>query len=228
VQIQDFLELAEEKKDTCLRPFELTQTTPIMHFFQTRPSLFEVQPGNGMNTPLGFQAQLNLNNLAMLPVMNAPSFNRVPCPTPQLLPSRSPANVYNSNLKAQARIQTQQIDSAIHLLKMQYDAIMASVQQTPTQPLEHTPLQTPLLPPLRSTSATSSPAIEQTSFAMHFELPDPESDEQSTAACPVDTKRKFPSDPDGILVTCLADSDSCSPSKNPESTSQSKKRIRRQ
>ena len=187
---------------------------------QSQPSILEVQCV-GMNTPWRFQAPLN--NVTMLPVMNAPAFNVAarPCQSrimPQLLPSRSPANTYKPDLKVQARIQTQQIDSAIQLLKMQYDAIMASVHKS-NLPQEQQ------LPPQPSTSAASTPVVDQKSFAAHFELPGPESEAQGTPARFMDatntSKRKTHGDSDGI-------SDSCSPSKSSECSRQSTKRLRRQ
>ncbi len=182
-----------------------------------------VQPN--MNTPWGFHTQLN--NLAMLPVIHVPSFNVSPCPSmnmPQHLSSSCPAYVYKSSLKAQARIQTQQIDTAIQLLKMQYDEIMASVQNS------HQPLDQP--PPLESTSATPSPVFDQTSFSVQFELPGPGSDEKPSKAREMESstifKRKTESHPDGISITSLVDSESCPPTKTSESDLQSKKRRRRQ
>jgi hypothetical protein len=181
---------------------------------------FEDQPG--MSAPWGFQTQLN--NIAMLPVMHVPSYNVVACPcpsmsTPHLLASRNHANVYKSNLKAQARIQTQQIDSAIQLLKMQYDAIMASVQKS-NQPLE----QSSAPPP---TSATLSKVVDQKSFAIQFELPRPESDVQGPTVRVVDStppyKRKTEGDPDGISN----DSESCPQGKTSDSSLQAQKRLRR-
>uniref|UniRef100_A0A7S0QNC8 Uncharacterized protein n=1 Tax=Cryptomonas curvata TaxID=233186 RepID=A0A7S0QNC8_9CRYP len=194
-----------------------------MESYKPQASLFEVQPG--MNTPWGFQN--HLNNLATLPMMRVPAFNAASCFCPSMntpqLPSRSPANVYKSNLKVQAQIQTQQIDSAIQLLKMQYDAIMASVQKS------NLPLEGPNQQP--STSATSSQVVDQKSFVMQFELPRPESDEQSTATRVMDTatacKRKTDRQSDGISIASV-DSESCSLSKTPASSLQSNKRLRRQ
>lgn len=177
---------------------------------QNPASLFEVQPG--VKIPWGFQTHLNLNSLAMLPVMKSPAFNVAPCPcpsmsTPQFLPPRS--SVYNSNLKTQARIQTQQIDSAIQLLKMQYDAIMASVQ-------EKHEISSPL--PLPS-SATPSQVVDHKSFSTLFELPAPEADEKATFTCVLDLAR---------CKRKVHDSVSCSQSKSPEPNLHSEKRLRRQ
>jgi hypothetical protein len=199
-----------------------------MQSVRTQTSLYEGQPG--MNVPWGFQAHLKWNNLAMLPVMNPPAFNFVSCPcpsmnTPQFLPSRSPANVFKSSLKAQARIQAQQIDSAIQLLKMQYDAVMASVQNSHNQTLEQPNF------PLSSTAAAPSQVVDQKSFAMRFELPDPESDKQCSAASVMETassKRKIRYDFHGVSITSLADFASYSPIKNSECSVPSKKRTRRQ
>ena len=189
---------------------------------------FQPQPQPSMNTPWGFQT--HLNTLAMLPAMRVPAVNACPCPcpsnTPQLFPSRSPANAYKSNLKVQAQIQlqTQQIDSAIQLLKMQYDAIMASVQKS------NLPMDQPTQQPT-STSATSSHVVDQKSFAMQFELPCPESDEPSTATRAMDTttacKRKAGRHLEGISITSV-DTEPCSLSKASESSLQSNKRLRRQ
>jgi hypothetical protein len=166
-----------------------------------------------------YQAHLNL------PVMRAPALNvgAFACPLmhTQLMSARSPADVYNSNLKAQARIQAQQIDSAIQLLKMQYDAIMASVQQSHNQPLDQPSTQ----------SSTSSQVVDQTSFSTQFDLPGPASEEQVAATSAIDTtsscKRKSGSQSGRMSITSLA-SDSCSPNKATGSELQSKKRLRRQ
>eukprot|EP00291_Cryptomonas_curvata_P020937 CAMPEP_0172171550 /NCGR_PEP_ID=MMETSP1050-20130122/11955_1 /TAXON_ID=233186 /ORGANISM="Cryptomonas curvata, Strain CCAP979/52" /LENGTH=175 /DNA_ID=CAMNT_0012842995 /DNA_START=79 /DNA_END=606 /DNA_ORIENTATION=- len=175
-----------------------------------------------MNTPWGFQN--HLNNLATLPMMRVPAFNAASCFCPSMntpqLPSRSPANVYKSNLKVQAQIQTQQIDSAIQLLKMQYDAIMASVQ-TSHQPLEQPSSAT-------SASATSSPVVDQKSFSAQFELPGPESDEQPAEAREMDSATTSKRRTAGISITSLVDSESCPSIKTSECNLQSKKRLRRQ
>jgi hypothetical protein len=184
-----------------------------MQFPTLKASLFEVQPS--MNASRAFKGHIKLNNPAMLPAMNAPAFNGAPCPCPALfLPQRR----YQNDLKVQARIQTQQIDSAIQLLKMQYDAIMASVQDKP-----HTSTTVP-------STATSSQDVDHKSFAMQFELPFPEPDEDVAVACALDTaacKRKMHREFDGISITSLVDSDSCL-SKTSESNLQSKKRLRAQ
>ena len=70
------------------------------------------------------------------------------------------ANHVRPSLKAQAQLQTQQIDSAIQLLKMQYDAIMLSVHRA-SQSSSSTQL-----PCCNVTAAT-----DQASFATQFELP---------------------------------------------------------
>ncbi len=199
----------------------------MQSFQQTNTPIFEIQ--QGMNPQWGLPA--HLNNLGMLPVMRTPALNvgAFACPpmsSPQLMSTRSPENVYQSNLKAQARIQAQQIDSAIQLLKMQYDAIMSSVQQSQShnQPAEQ-------LPPVPSTSAISTQVVDQTSFSAQFELPGPESNEQVATARVMDTattcKRKTDSD-DGISITSLVDSESSPPSKTSESDMRSNKRLRRQ
>jgi hypothetical protein len=175
-----------------------------MQPFQPSSSLLQVQ--TSVNAPRGFQ--IHLNNMAMLPVMCAPA---VPCPCPsQLMHPKGSANAYQ---KARARIQTQQIDSAIQLLKMQYDAIMASVQIS----------NLPVEGPQQSTSATSPQVVDQKSFAMQFELPRPESDEQGAATTlAIDTtsacKRKTDSHPD----------ENTRANKTSESSLPSKKRLRRQ
>ncbi len=176
-----------------------------------------------MNTHL-----LQMNSLAMLPVIRPPAFNVISCPcppmiVPQLLPTRCPANDYNTNLKAQVRMQTQQIDSAIQLLKMQYDAIMSSVQQSPHQ--SHLIREQPS-PSMKS---ATSQVVDHKSFSMRFELSGPDFDEQIGTACVMDTpttcKRKIESHPDGMLVSSLVKSDPCSSSKTSESSKQSKKRM---
>jgi hypothetical protein len=179
----------------------------------------------------GLQAQLN--SLAMLPVapvMRAPALNVVPYPCPpfnmpQLLQSRSPANDYKTTLKAQARIQTQQIDSAIQLLKMQYDAIMVSVQQSHNQPVEKAST-------LPSKSATTSQVVDHDSFANQFDLPDPEFDAQIGTSFAIDSavtfKRKNDSHSDGMSIKSLVDTEASSPTKTSESNLQPKKRLRTQ
>jgi hypothetical protein len=208
-----------------------------MQFYQPSTSLFEAAG----STP--WKIQICLNNMPVLPVMQgpaaAPAYNVVPCPfpsmnTPQHQHSRSAANVYRSNLKAQARIQTQQIDSAIQLLKMQYDAIMASVQKSNLSVERPTPL----------TSASVTPAlVDQKSFSIQFELPAPVFDMESTLTSEIRTtiacKRTIDSLPDEDSLTCV-DSESYSLckssgsslqlplSRTSGSSLQSKKRLRRQ
>ena len=73
------------------------------------------------------------------------------------------ANHVRLSMKAQAQLQTQQIDSAIQLLKMQYDAIMLSVHRA-SQSSSSVP--TTQLPCCNVTAAR-----DQASFATQFELP---------------------------------------------------------
>ena len=104
--------------------------------------------------------------------INSPSHNAIPMPlttqftamdNSQLFDDIQRVNVprYSAelcrlNLKAQAKLQTQQIDSAIQLLKMQYDAIMQSVHKTQSVP---------------PSSGKGQVAHNQTSFAAQFALP---------------------------------------------------------
>jgi hypothetical protein len=186
-------------------------------------TFFEGQ--SSLNT-WGLQSQLaNQNSLAMVQMMRAPAFHATcPCPpmsTPQLV--RSQPNLYKDTLKAQARIQTQQIDSAIQLLKMQYDSIMSSVQQSHKQPLEQ-------LPPQPSSSA--SQVVDHESFSAQFDLPDPEFDAQVATAfvlnAPTTCKRKIDGHRDGISIMSLLDSESCPllSSKSCKSIMPSNKRLR--
>ena len=85
---------------------------------------------------------------------------------PSVPASRNPQSIYNSNLKTQAQLQTQQIDAAIHLLKMQYDAIMASVENSNSLSLEDGGAHAHSCRP---------ESLHQRSFAAQFELPCPES-----------------------------------------------------
>ena len=75
---------------------------------------------------------------------------------------RSPAINVTPNLQTQIRLQTQQIDSAIQLLKMQYDSIMTSLQMSEyNQP--HRPS---LLPNSQESRATT----QQMTFDAQFDL----------------------------------------------------------
>ena len=87
-------------------------------------------------------------------------------PTP--FAASNPQQFYKLNIKAQVQLQTQQIDSAIQLLKMQYDSIMASVQHSNAASREQ---QT-----ASASAGQSSEAVDQSSFAVQFELPGPECD----------------------------------------------------
>ena len=73
------------------------------------------------------------------------------------------ANHVRLRLKAQAQLQTQQIDSAIQLLKMQYDAIMLSVHRA-SQSFFSVPTAQP-------SCCNAAAARDQASFAAQFELP---------------------------------------------------------
>jgi hypothetical protein len=76
--------------------------------------------------------------------------------------ARNTRQFCSQNLKVQALLQTQQINTAIQLLKMQYEAIMASVHRSQCLS-ERAAIQTP-------TSQESAP-LDQSSFASDFELP---------------------------------------------------------
>ena len=82
-----------------------------------------------------------LNHLPVLPSLN--------------VPVRITPTLYRTNLlKAQAQLQTQQIDSAIQLLKAEYDAIIKSILSSDSR------------------NKTMAPAVtDQTTFASQFELP---------------------------------------------------------
>jgi hypothetical protein len=138
--------------------------------------------------------------------------------TPQLLHLMCHTHYYQPNLKAQARFQTQQIDSAIQLLKIQYDAIMSSVQQSQS--------------PLPRISVTSTQVVDQTSFSAQFELPGPASDEQVATAREMETssfKRQWDNiQPDGISIKRLMDPESGLTSKTSESNLRPTKRLRKQ
>ena len=86
---------------------------------------------------------------------------------PQFATSNS-ANIYKKlYVQAQVQRQTQQIDAAIQLLKMQYDSIMASIQNSCSSPAG-TAMPQPK-------NINESPVPNQTSFAAEFELPSAES-----------------------------------------------------
>ena len=67
------------------------------------------------------------------------------------------------SLNAQAQLQTQQIDSAIQLLKMQYNAIMLSVHRASQSSSS--------FPNAQPTCCSATAARDQASFAAQFELP---------------------------------------------------------
>lgn len=104
------------------------------------------------DSPAPFQCQMQ--GMTLLP------------PLRTVLVSRIPQNLYNLNLKAQAQLQTKQIDSAIQLLKMQYDAIMSTVEKSNCSPCDDTSAHIH--------SSETSATKDQTSFAAQFELPGPE------------------------------------------------------
>ena len=82
-----------------------------------------------------------LNQLPVLPSLN--------------VPVRITPTLYRTNLlKAQAQLQTQQIDSAIQLLKAEYDAIIKSILSSDSRNKTMVPA-----------------AMDQTTFASQFELP---------------------------------------------------------
>ena len=106
-----------------------------------------------------------MQGVPLLPPIFSPSFSQSRFGAQALqhsLPSRNRQNAHKLNLKAQAQMQTQQIDSAIQLLKMQYDAIMSSVEKSAC-PSEVAASQSP--------SSKSPEAVDQSSFAADFELP---------------------------------------------------------
>ena len=79
------------------------------------------------------------------------------------MPSRidNSSNLSRLSLKAQAQLQAQQIDSAIHLLKMQYETIMRSLQKDcQSQSVE-----------FRSRQSTRMELKDQTTFGSQFDLP---------------------------------------------------------
>ena len=84
--------------------------------------------------------------------------NNVFSARPLNMPERNPFIAYRPSLKAQAQLQTKRIDSAIQLLKLQYEAIMMSVQMTGESTLGPA-IRHPPCPP------------NQPSFAAHFDLP---------------------------------------------------------
>jgi hypothetical protein len=71
------------------------------------------------------------------------------------------------HVKSQAQLQTQQIDKAIQLLKMQYDAIMASVEKSANAQSDDASV--------RPASTKASNSLDQGSFAADFELPSADS-----------------------------------------------------
>jgi hypothetical protein len=126
-----------------------------------------------MNYHSRFQMPMPFRSPALVNSQSA-FVNQLPCCMP-LLPSLPafPANhgsasllqsqrTQNLNFKAQAQLQAQQIDSAIKLLKMQYDAIMSSVEKSASSS-EVAATQSP--------SSTAPEMVDQASFAVDFELP---------------------------------------------------------
>ena len=129
--------------------------------------------------PMAHQrAHPNLQNIGFLPsihsaaVLNdsklrAGSFISIP-----QLSATHPSNIYKMHLKAQAQLQTQQIDSAIHLLKMQYDAIISSIQSS-SSVCADVGVQS-------QECDTTTPAVQdQASFAAQFALPCAESENKT-------------------------------------------------
>ena len=84
--------------------------------------------------------------------------------TPQLAMSK--ANLYKLRLQAQVQLQTQQIDGAIQLLKMQYDSIMKTIQS---------PCTSPVYINMPQNSSIATVILDQASFAAKFALPSLES-----------------------------------------------------
>jgi hypothetical protein len=115
-----------------------------------------------------------MHGVPLLPPMFAPTFGQVRFGAQEL------AHVAPLNFKAQAQLQAQQIDSAIQLLKMQYDAIMSSVEKS-AGPSEVAANQSP--------SSTAPDVVDQSSFAADFELPRVDS-----ACAQLCQKRKQPAD----------------------------------
>ena len=141
----------------------------------------ERNPNTQRNKKMNFQAQSRMmfapqsaqwavhspaQNLLMMPVRTDSDKETTRFQTLNA-PARNLANLYRLNLKAQAQLQTQQIDSAIQLLKMQYDAIMSSVQKTGLTASEEASVSasTDMI------ASKGSIAVDQTSFAAQFELP---------------------------------------------------------
>ena len=100
------------------------------------------------NSQWAFQSKMQ--NVILLPSIHT------------VLASRNPQNLYTLNLKTQAQIQREQIDSAIQLLKTQYDAIMSSVEKSNNLSLEDGGAHAQSCRPESS---------DQRSFAAQFELP---------------------------------------------------------
>ena len=148
------------------------------------------------------------------------------------LPAMNPASAYTMNVKAHAHFQTQQIDSAIKLLKMQYDSIMLSVKSTGQLPSGSGATQQSL------SSTVDFP--EQASFAVQFSLPGEESrieySRLSSSHETVNSKKRSAQEltveitaqrENVVSIENLVSNSESLEIKNPEQSSQAKKRPRR-
>ena len=157
------------------------------------------------------------NKFVMLPPIRSAVYNGVG--GGRILEIPSTLDLQRWNVKAQAQLQTQQIDSAIQLLKMQYDAIMSSVQKNG---------QSDSGDASQSSRGNSSVALDQTSFAAQFELP-------FAAGCDVRSSLSVETRISNKRATCdcesvdpnkSANSEFCHENKTPDTAMHTNKRRR--
>ena len=129
--------------------------------------------------------------------------------------ARSQANSCTLGFKAQAQLQARHIESAIQLLKTEYNAIMASLQQA-SKP-------TPCDTSVRCLFSKGPSALNQTSFEAQFRLPPPSKSEIDYTSSSLSTeaeaskKKRALVDESGFtaiaISNLLTDSEHCPPSK---------------
>ena len=129
--------------------------------------------------------------------------------------ARSQANSCTLSFKAQAQLQARHIESAIQLLKTEYTAIMASLQQASTPTSCDTSV--------RCLFSKGPSALNQTSFEAQFRLPPPSKSEIDYTSSSLSTeaeaskKKRALVDESGFtaiaISNLLTDSEHCPPSK---------------
>ena len=128
---------------------------------------------------------------------------------------RSQANSCSLSYKAQAQLQARHIESAIQLLKTEYNAIMASLQQASQSMFCDTSVQ--------CLTRKDPSALDQTSFEAQFRLPPPAKSEIDYTLSSLSTeaeaskKKRALVDESGFtaiaISNLLTDSEHCPPSK---------------